>query len=150
MVFYPGAPATRILSWSQMVREADPNFTRLSLQPWVYSFSNGRLFVDPLPLYSFPQQGSLSIDGGVLVLDDATGYPNSAAGLPVGALWNNGGVIGVVMPTTPNPVAASVIFGTIGAAQLLALGGANIPLSDPQTLNVIWNNGGELTVSGYY
>lgn len=34
-----------------MVREADPNYTRLSLQPWVYEFSNGRLFVDTLPVY---------------------------------------------------------------------------------------------------
>lgn len=50
-VFYPGTPATRILSWSQLVRESDPVFTKLSLQPWVYDFSNGRLFVDPLPLY---------------------------------------------------------------------------------------------------
>ena len=50
-VFYPGTPPTRQISWSQLVREADPNFTRLSLQPWVFDFSNGRLFVDWLPLY---------------------------------------------------------------------------------------------------
>lgn len=50
--FYPGTPPTRILSWNQMVREADPNYTRQSLQPWVYEFSNGRLFVDSLPLYT--------------------------------------------------------------------------------------------------
>lgn len=35
-----------------MVREADPNFTRLSLQPWVYEYSNGRLFLDTLPTYT--------------------------------------------------------------------------------------------------
>jgi hypothetical protein len=44
-------PPTRILSWLQYVREADPGYTRLSLQPWTLEFSNGRLFVDPLPLY---------------------------------------------------------------------------------------------------
>jgi len=44
-------PPTRILSWQQTVLEADPAYQRLSLQPWCYEFSNGRLFVDPLPLY---------------------------------------------------------------------------------------------------
>lgn len=52
MVFYPGTPPTRQISWQQLVRENDPNFTRLSLRPWVFEFSNGRLFVDALPLYS--------------------------------------------------------------------------------------------------
>lgn len=49
---WPSPPPTRILSWSQMVKEADPNYVRLSLQPWVYEFSNGRLFVDSLPVYT--------------------------------------------------------------------------------------------------
>jgi hypothetical protein len=49
--FYPGGVPTRILSWQQTVLEADPGYQRLSLQPWVYEFSNGRLFIDPLPLY---------------------------------------------------------------------------------------------------
>ena len=49
--FYPGGVPTRILSWQQQVLEADPNWQRLALQPWVYEFSNGRLFVDSLPLY---------------------------------------------------------------------------------------------------
>ena len=49
--FYPGTPPTRILNWNQLVREADPNYQRLSLQPWVLEFSNGRLFVDWNPLY---------------------------------------------------------------------------------------------------
>lgn len=51
-IFWPGTPPTRILSWNQVVREADPNFTRLSLQPWVYEYSNGRLFLDTLPTYT--------------------------------------------------------------------------------------------------
>lgn len=46
-------PSTRILSWEQMCREAEgPDYTRRSLQPWVYEFSNGRIFIDHLPLYS--------------------------------------------------------------------------------------------------
>lgn len=52
MPSWPSPPPTRILSWNQIVRENDPNYTRLSLQPWVYEFSNGRLFVDTLPVYT--------------------------------------------------------------------------------------------------
>jgi len=49
---WPPPPSTRILSLQQLVIEADPNYVRLSLQPWVYEFSNGRLFVDTLPTYT--------------------------------------------------------------------------------------------------
>jgi hypothetical protein len=44
-------PPTRIISWRQMVLEADPGWTRASVQPVVYEFSNGRVFLDYLPLY---------------------------------------------------------------------------------------------------
>ena len=41
-------PPTRIISWLQTVREADPNWQRGLLRPWIYEFSNGRRFVwDP-------------------------------------------------------------------------------------------------------
>jgi len=49
---WPPTPPTRIISWRQLCIESDPNWTRLSLQPWVYEFSNGRLFVDTLPTYT--------------------------------------------------------------------------------------------------
>ena len=52
MATWPAPPPTRILSWQQMVIDADPNWTRLSLQPWIYEFSNGRLFVESLPVYN--------------------------------------------------------------------------------------------------
>lgn len=38
-------PATRILSWAQQVKEADPNWQRGLTHPWIYQFSNGRKFV---------------------------------------------------------------------------------------------------------
>ena len=62
-----GAPPTRILSWMQMCQEADPSFRKLSLRPWVYEFSNGRLFVEALPVY-----GSFAItdDFGTPITDD--------------------------------------------------------------------------------
>jgi hypothetical protein len=55
---------TRILSWAQMVSEADPNFRNKSLHPWVYEFSNGRLFVEG-SLYQ-----NYDAVGGQLILDD--------------------------------------------------------------------------------
>lgn len=64
-------PATRILSWNQLVREADPNYTRLSLQPWCYEFSSGRLFVDTLPTYTpYDIVEFLTDDQGGTVVDD--------------------------------------------------------------------------------
>jgi hypothetical protein len=60
-------PPTRILSWEQMCIEADPDFLRLSLRPWVYEFSNGRLFVEVQPIY-----GTFAItdDFGTAITDD--------------------------------------------------------------------------------
>jgi len=44
-------PPTRILSFQQIVLEADPNWRALSLQPVAYEFTNGRLFVQPVDPY---------------------------------------------------------------------------------------------------
>lgn len=51
--------STRILSWAQMVREADPDFQRTSLRPWTYEFSSGRRFYEAQPVY-----------GSLLITDD--------------------------------------------------------------------------------
>lgn len=60
--------SSRILSWEQLVREADPDHSRLSLRPWVYEFSNGRRFLDPLPLYGRPA----SVTEAILLMQDGT------------------------------------------------------------------------------
>lgn len=39
---------TRILSWLQMVLNADPGWQQESRRPRVYEFSNGRAFYDPV------------------------------------------------------------------------------------------------------
>lgn len=64
---WPAPPPTRILSWLQMCLEADPSFQRLSLRPWVYEMSNGRLFIESIPVY-----GSTGItdDFGTAITDD--------------------------------------------------------------------------------
>lgn len=52
MANFPHPVQPRILSWAQMVQEADPDWRQLSLRPWVYEFSNGRRFVESLPVYT--------------------------------------------------------------------------------------------------
>ena len=75
---------TRILSWEQMVTEADPGFRRLSLQPWVYSFSNGRLFIDrPPPLYGdytgwIDSSGNPMFDNAGNRMDNPTGTASTS------------------------------------------------------------------------
>jgi hypothetical protein len=59
---------SRILSWAQMVAEADPGFRRLSNQPWGYEFSNGRRFYDPVPLYG---DKVIRDDFGNAIMDDS-------------------------------------------------------------------------------
>lgn len=132
-----------------MVREADPNYTRLSRQPWVYEFSNGRLFIDPLQTYGNPivVVGGLYDDGGVLALDVATSWPTSQAGLSAGQVWSNGGVCSVVQPAAPYPLAQPVYWDQTSSVTLLALGGSNLPIEDPRSLNQIWNSGGEIWIS---
>ena len=49
----PPAPATRQISFLQLAQEADPTYQREKQQPWIYSFSNGRLFYATLPTYQF-------------------------------------------------------------------------------------------------
>lgn len=133
-----------------MVREADPSFARQSLQPVAYDFSNGRLFVDSLPLYDygFISEG-LYDNGGILGLDDATGYPTSDAGLEGGAVYTpDGGTINVTPGTMPNPHAPAVFFGFISSAALLTLGGQDMPTTQPRAgSGQIWNLGGQLCIA---
>lgn len=138
-----------------MVQEADPNWRRLSLQPWCYSFSNGRLFVDPLPLYDFVFGEGLASNGGVLVVTDATGWPTSPSGLSAGSVWSNGGdvngnngTVNVIPGIVPSPSAEQQFFGQIDAAQLLVLGGGQMPTHYTTNPHQIVNIGGELQIVG--
>jgi len=91
--------------------------------------------------YNFIVANYLSNDGGVLQVAAAAGYPTSNAGLATGALWSNGGVVCVTGTTTPNPAAPPVYFSSISAGQLLSLGGANLPTSNPGVgSGQLWNN----------
>lgn len=89
----------------------------------------------------------LSANGGFLLVDASARYPTSSAGLLPGALWSNSTFVSVVPGSTPSPTAPPVIFSSITAQQLLALGGGNLPITDPLVLGQLWNNGGFVCIS---
>lgn len=82
------------------------------------------------------------------VLPEA-GYRTSATGLPAGALWRDPATsaVRVVPGITPNPLAPPVFFPGVTAAQLAALGGGNLPTTDPGATGRLWNNTGTVNVS---
>lgn len=141
-------PPTRILSWQQLVQEADPDFQRARLQPWVYSFSNGRLFYAPVPLYNFVFDSGLILDGGFLVLESTVGWPTSTAGLQPGQMWSNGGFVSAIPGLTPQPGAPPLFLSAAVASQLLIAGAGNLPLTSPASGSTqLWLNGGFVCVA---
>lgn len=102
----------------------------------------------PLPLWVWEDGSDFYNNGGALAATSLpAGYPTSDAGLPVGAIWSNGLEISVVPGFVPNPAAPAVFFNAITAAQLLAIGGGNLPLNDPQVNLQLWNDGGVVAIS---
>lgn len=86
-------------------------------------------------------------DGGVLVVNNLmAGYPASPLGLPPGSIWSNDGAVSVIAGIVPNPGAPPVFFGSVTAAGLLALGGGNLPLTNPLVLGQLWNNDGLVSI----
>lgn len=86
----------------------------------------------------------------VLHITTATGWPTSATGLAAGKVWangGNGGVVTVVPGVTPDPFASPLIFGTETSADLLMIGGGNLPTADPHVAGQLWNNSNVVNVS---
>jgi len=103
---------------------------------------------------SFPFQYTLAFltlvflnDGGVLQMTAVSGYPLSAFGLSAGKLWYNGATVAVVPGITPNPTAPPVYFTGLEPVSFLLLGGGNLPLTDPDNVGQLWNNGGVVCIS---
>ena len=95
----------------------------------------------------WPATSELWDDNGILAINNFMGgYPSSPLGLLPGSLWNNNGSVSVVPTTTPNPGAPPVYFGQITAAELLALTGANLLLTNPSNLGQLWNNNGTVSI----
>lgn len=86
-------------------------------------------------------------DGGILQLTAPLDYPLTPFGLAAGAVWYNGGAVSVIDGVVPNPAAPPVYFASLTPPVLLALGGGNLPLTDPVNAGQLWNNGGLITIS---
>lgn len=114
----------RVLSWQQLVLEADPNWQRDNLQPWIYEFSNRRLFYATIPMYGPPSDGGLINDSGFLVLEGVTpGYPVSAAGLAPGTFYSNGFFVSLTAGGVPAaPGVPPLVFPGLTASSLLLFG----------------------------
>jgi hypothetical protein len=78
---------------------------------------------------------------GVLNVTDLTGWPTSATGLPLGAVWSDSAVVTVVPGITPDPYAVPLFFGLVTSGELLAIGGGNLPTSNPGIGTMqLWND----------
>jgi len=85
-------------------------------------------------------------DGGVLALFPQADWPDTSS-VP-GAVYSDGGVAAIVPGITPNPSAPPIIFGRIFAAQLLLIGGGNLPLPSGGLLpGQLYNNGNVICVA---
>jgi hypothetical protein len=78
---------------------------------------------------------------GFLVVTNTVGWSNTSAGLAAGAVWNNGTFVNVVPGFTPLE-GPPLYYGVVTSSQLLALGGATIPTTQPTAGSLqLWNNG---------
>jgi hypothetical protein len=129
--------------------------TQQGLQPVYQGALTAVTLYPSLPLWAWEDSSGLIInanlasDGGVLVLDGQvpTNWPTAPDGLSVGSIWSNGLVVSVIGPTTPNPSASPLFFGSVTTATLLSVGGGDLPLQDPNVTLQLWNNGGVVSVS---
>jgi hypothetical protein len=155
---------TRIISWQQLVNEADPAWLFNKLNPVQYTFSNGRIFTAPNPLYGTPfvpgnppgggpgtlPSPGLQNDGGVLILTgDTSAWPNSPNGVAAGHLFYNDFFVICIVPGAPAPPPNTppLFFPGITSDQLLQATTANLPTTDPGVANQLWQNGLVVCVS---
>lgn len=116
----------------------------------------------PLPLWVWQDGSDFFNDGGYLAFASQTAPPDWPASpiitpaqfpappvtLPVGAVWYNGGVVGIVPGFVPNPAAPPLFFGSVTSEQLLAVGGGNLPLANPGAGTLqLWNDGDIVAVA---
>ena len=139
---------TRIISWQQLVLENDPDWVRLSLNPVVWEFSNGRRFVDPAQPYFPLPSSNLINDGGVLVISNSTGWPLAKVGLLPNEVWSNGGVVCLADGSRKIPGPAPLFFASVTSDQILFFGGSCMPTSAPASgSGQLWNNGNVVCIA---
>ena len=131
-------PYTPLVNASTFVAALNGGALQLPFQfDWTVTIENG------------PNTAAFTDVGGVLYVTSAAGYPTSATGLPAGNVWMDGaGIVHVVPGITPNPSAPPLYFPGVTPAELLAIGGGNLPLTAGTTgAGQIWNNSGVVNVS---
>jgi hypothetical protein len=133
---------TRILSWQQLVLENDPDWVRLSLNPRVWEFSNGRTFVDPASVYAPLPDSGLTLNGQFLVIDGVvTDIPTVDPHIP-GHVFSNGGFVYAATGTKYQP-GLSIFYPGCTLDQILLVGASAWPTSQPPAgSGQIFNNGG--------
>lgn len=134
-----------VVSTGQALLWSSTQNVDISINPVsVAGFQVGQIY------YAWASLGTTGLvnDGGVLQLDDTTGYPTDPTGLLPGVVWNNGLTVAVVPGATPNPAIPDFFFGAVSAAELLFYGGSNLPTSPPTVGSLqLWNNGGVVCVA---
>ncbi len=139
---------TRIISWQQIVLENDPDWVRLSLNPVVWEFSNGRRFIDPAQPYGVPGPSGLINDGGVLVLSSSVGWPLAKVGLLPNEVWSNGGVVCLADGSGHIPGPPPLFFASVVSDQVLFFGGSCMPTAAPAAgSGQLWNNGNVVCIA---
>ena len=119
-----------------------------SLQIWVANGQFVCVAIPYVPVAPVVPLNNILNDGGVAYVSTPANWPTSPKGLQPGAFYLNGTTVCIVMPVSPNPAALPVYFGAISAADLLALGGANIPTTVPPAGSLqFYNSGGQLCIA---
>lgn len=154
-------PPTRIISYQQLVVEADPDWQRLKQRPWIYQFSTGRRFLGRPDIYTAPANGSAPLPpgaaptvqsvallnvGGAVHMTTPWEFPVTASGLLPGQIWWNAGVLTIV-PGLPFDVTQPQLFLSDPSWLVLLDGAAAMPLSNPGKHNKRLYRGGSNIVS---
>ena len=86
-------------------------------------------------------------DSGILTISAGSSYPTVFEDLLPGSIWNNGGVVSIVLGGSTS-VGAPLYYGTVTPAQLLAAGGNSLPITNPGVgTGQLWNNNGVVAVA---
>lgn len=141
-----GLVPTRIISWQQVVLDADPDWYPRYQRPWIYEWSNGRRHYQQLPYPNTILFGGLEDDNGVVILSNpSANWPPFAV---INGWYNNNGAIGIDGGVTYGY--GPPIFWNIGLNDAVLqsfIDPLGLPDSDPGVYNQLYNNNGELAIS---
>ena len=114
---------------------------------FVRDSATGQILFDSngYPLVGVNNRSQFANLGGILVFTSAAqavNWPTSAFGLGPGSVWNNGLTVAIVPGGVPALYPMAVYLNYITPPALLALGGSNLPITQPAAgSGQLWNNG---------